>query len=117
MDDNDLGKELIDLVFAPGGILARSYSSYEDRPAQKDMAQQIVDAYLGKQIAVVEGGTGTGKSLAYLTAAVLWAARNKERTVISTHTIALQHQLIEKDLPMLLQSLDLDIQAVVVKGM
>lgn len=105
------------MVFAPEGILARSYSSYEERPAQKAMAQQIFDAYVGKQIALVEGGTGTGKSLAYLTAAVLWAARCKERTVISTHTIALQHQLIEKDLPLLLKALDLDIEAVVVKGM
>lgn len=115
--DDTLSKELIDFVFAPQGILARSYTSYEERPAQKAMAQQILEAYEKKQIALVEGGTGTGKSLAYLTAAVLWAARNKERTVISTHTIALQHQLIEKDLPLLLKTLDLDIEAVIVKGM
>lgn len=109
--------ELLDLVFGAEGILARSYSSYEERPAQKAMAQQIFDAYDNGRIALVEGGTGTGKSLAYLAGAVLWAARNKERSVISTHTIALQHQLIEKDLPLLLSALDLDIEAIVVKGM
>ncbi len=115
--DNAFGQELIDMVFAPKGILARSYTRYEERSAQKAMAEQIFEAYAGKKIALIEAGTGTGKSLAYLAGAVLWAARSHERTVISTHTIALQHQLIDKDLPLLLDALDLDIQAVVVKGM
>ncbi len=115
--DKDFGEEELDLVFGQEGILARSHASYEERPAQKEMARQIFDSYAHKKIALVEGGTGTGKSLAYLSAAVLWAARNKERTIISTHTIALQHQLIEKDVPLLLKALDLDIEAVVVKGM
>lgn len=115
--DNELENEPLEMVFGCDGILARTYASYEERPMQKAMARQIFDAYERKQIALVEGGTGTGKSLAYLTAAVLWAARNKERTVISTHTIALQHQLIEKDLPLLLKALDLEVDALVVKGM
>ncbi len=115
--DSEFGKDLIDMVFAEGGILARCYASYEERPAQRAMAQQIFDAYSASQIALVEGGTGTGKSLAYLAGAMLWAARSQQRTVISTHTIALQHQLIEKDLPLLLSALDLEVEAVVVKGM
>ena len=70
-----------------------------------------------KNIALVEAGAGIGKSLAYLASAIYWALHNREKTVISTHTISLQEQLITKDLPALISAMDAEISAVLVKGM
>ncbi|MBS0607109.1 MAG: DEAD/DEAH box helicase, partial [Verrucomicrobia bacterium] len=66
------------------------------------MAQGILSAYEEDKIALIEAGTGIGKSLAYLVPAVYWALKHQEKSVISTHTIALQEQLIRKDIPFLL---------------
>ncbi len=63
------------------------------------MAFAVCDAFNKGQLAVVEAGTGTGKSLAYLVPALIWAKNNHERVVVSTRTINLQEQLIRKDLP------------------
>lgn len=95
----------------------KGIKGFEARSCQQEMAGQIVQAYLKSQIALVEAGTGTGKSLAYLIPAILWAIKTKERTVISTHTIALQEQLLLKDIPLLLKVLNVDLKAVIVKGM
>jgi DNA polymerase-3 subunit epsilon/ATP-dependent DNA helicase DinG len=65
---------------------------------------------------LVEAGTGTGKSLAYLVPAALFAVQNQKRVVISTNTINLQEQLIEKDIPDIKAALGLDLEAVVLKG-
>ncbi|HET7248515.1 MAG TPA: helicase C-terminal domain-containing protein [Gemmatimonadales bacterium] len=78
---------------------------FEDRPAQRDMAAYIADAYNDGGIALLEAGTGVGKSFAYLVPALLWAQANEERTVVSTNTINLQEQLVGKDLPLLAQAL------------
>ncbi len=80
------------------------------------MAFAVSEAFNREQLAVIEAGTGTGKSLAYLVPALLWARANRERVVVSTRTINLQEQLIRKDLPFLGRSTDLEFYAVLVKG-
>lgn len=101
----------------PGGPLSLALKGFEARQQQKEMLEGIVDSYNKRKISLVEAGTGTGKSLAYLIPAMLWASRHKERTVISTNTINLQEQLIHKDIPLLKGALNLKLKAVLVKGM
>lgn len=81
------------------------------------MAEKIALAYQSDHIVLIEAGTGTGKSLAYLVPAIQQALANRERTVISTHTIALQEQLLLKDIPSLIALLEADVSVVLVKGM
>jgi ATP-dependent DNA helicase DinG len=88
--DDDLG---------PGGAIARLLSRYEDRAGQRAYARAIARLYNSGGIGLFEAGTGVGKSLGYLVPALRWAARNGERTVVSTNTINLQEQLVGKDLP------------------
>ena len=76
-------------------------AAFEDRPGQRDMAAYIADVYNDGGIALLEAGTGVGKSFAYLVPAIEWARLNGERTVVSTNTINLQEQLVGKDLPIL----------------
>ncbi len=106
----------IERFFAPGGILCGSLEGYEYREEQTRMAFAVAEAFNDERVAVIEAGTGTGKSLAYLLPAALWATRNRERIVISTNTINLQEQLIRKDIPFLQQKGDLAFRAVLVKG-
>jgi len=106
----------IERFYAPDGVLSQALPGYEHRPEQTRMALNLAAAFNDEHVAVVEAGTGTGKSLAYLLPATLWAVRNKERVVVSTNTINLQEQLIQKDIPFLQQHLDLKFRAVLVKG-
>lgn len=110
LDHDDL-----DAVLAPGGALSQRYPGYEDRPGQREMLSAITERFNEGGIEIVEAGTGTGKSLAYLIPAVRWAQENGERTVVSTNTINLQEQLAGKDLP-LVQSLIGDVPWALVKG-
>ena len=87
-------------IFAPGGILSKS-KNFEYRPQQQKMAVAVAHALEGREHLVVEAGTGVGKSLAYLIPSILFAVAARKKAVISTNTINLQEQLIEKDLPML----------------
>ncbi|MFZ5625517.1 MAG: JAB domain-containing protein, partial [Gemmatimonadota bacterium] len=87
------------------GPVATVLGQYEDRPSQRDMAAYIVDSYNDGGVALLEAGTGVGKSFAYLVPALAWARANGERTVVSTNTINLQEQLVGKDLPMLRRAL------------
>lgn len=104
-------------LLSDDGPISAYLKGYEARPQQQEMLRCIVDAYNGEKIALVEAGTGTGKSLAYLIPAILWSRTSGERTVISTNTINLQEQLISKDIPLLCQALNIEIKAVLVKGM
>jgi ATP-dependent DNA helicase DinG len=106
----------IEQFFAPGGVLSRNLEGYEHRDEQTRMAFAVAEAFNRERVAIIEAGTGTGKSLAYLLPAVLWSARNRERIVISTNTINLQEQLIKKDIPFLQQKGGLSFRAVLVKG-
>ncbi len=87
------------------GPLARAFHNYEHRPQQVQMAQAVTDALNQGHHLMVEAGTGVGKSVAYLLPAMLFAARNGQRVVISTNTINLQEQLVAKDIPALLEAL------------
>jgi ATP-dependent DNA helicase DinG len=102
-------------IFSPKGILSRS-PNFEFRPQQQEMAVAVARALEDGEHLAVEAGTGVGKSLAYLAPAILYAIANKKKAVISTHTINLQEQLTEKDLPMLEQILPVKFQFNMLKG-
>jgi len=92
-------------LLAERGPVAKGLGAFEDRPSQRDMAAYIADVYNDGGVAVLEAGTGVGKSFAYLVPALVWARENGERTVVSTNTINLQEQLVGKDLPVLARAL------------
>ncbi|HWD92861.1 MAG TPA: helicase C-terminal domain-containing protein [Verrucomicrobiae bacterium] len=96
---HDLVKQ-VEEIFSENGILSRA-KNFEYRPQQQQMAVAVARALENLEHLAVEAGTGVGKSLAYLVPAILFAVQNKKKAVISTHTINLQEQLTEKDLPML----------------
>ncbi|WP_298271786.1 helicase C-terminal domain-containing protein [Geobacter sp.] len=106
----------IERMFARGGVFAENLPGYEFRDEQLRMAFAVTEAFNDNRVAVIEAGTGTGKSLAYLVPAALWAIRNKERVVVSTNTINLQEQLTRKDIPFLREHGGLNFRAVLVKG-
>ena len=91
-------------IFSPAGILSQA-KCFEYRPQQQEMAVAVARALQDREHLAVEAGTGVGKSLAYLIPAILFAVARKKKAVISTHTINLQEQLTEKDLPMLTEVL------------
>lgn len=99
-----------------GGRIAESMDGYEERPEQLDMLRAVGESFNMDGIAVIEAGTGTGKSLAYLLPAIAWALKNGEKVVISTGTINLQEQLLEKDIPLLLKASGLKFEASLLKG-
>lgn len=104
-------------ILAPGGAVARRLGErYEFRPQQLDMALGIEAAFREGHHLLVEAGTGVGKSFAYLLPAIDYALRQKKRVVVSTHTISLQEQLIEKDIPLLRAVYPDEFSAVLVKG-
>lgn len=141
-----------DDLLGPDGRLAARLTGWESRPQQLEMARLVAEAIRERRHAIVEAGTGTGKSLAYLVPAVLAAtadqvepvaagraseaaegeaadpdwddetaaasqpAARPRRVVISTHTIALQEQLIDKDIPLVAAVMPREFSAVLVKG-
>jgi len=92
--------EQVEEIFSPTGVFSKS-KNFEYRPQQQQMAVAVAHALQRGDHLAVEAGTGVGKSLAYLVPAILFAVANKKKAVVCTHTINLQEQLIEKDLPML----------------
>jgi len=111
-----LNFEELSAHFLSGGSFAKYLYQYEYRKPQVEMLKSVVTAFNEDKIAIIEAGTGTGKSLAYLVPAVFWSIKNKERVVVSTHTINLQEQLIEKDIPVLKKCCGVDFKSVLVKG-
>lgn len=118
-------------ILGPQGRIAARLRQYEDRPQQLEMAAAVAQAIAAKEHLIVEAGTGTGKSFAYLVPAILAATesqqeqpeiaedderRQRTRVVISTHTISLQEQLISRDIPFLNSVIPLEFSAVLVKG-
>jgi len=101
----------IDQVLGAGGLLSEEGGHYEERPQQLQMARAVADAFVANKPAVIEAGTGTGKTLAYLVPALL----SGRKVVVSTATKALQEQLVDKDLPRL-QHLGLDFSFALMKG-
>jgi ATP-dependent DNA helicase DinG len=129
-------------LLAPGGRLSARLAGWEARPQQLEMAALVARAIAERRHAIVEAGTGVGKSLAYLVPAILAATadqdeaggrtspssdwddddpppvgrRRPRRVVISTHTIALQEQLMTKDIPLVAAVMPREFSAVLVKG-
>ena len=107
----------LDSILGPDGAIARRLGErYEHRPQQLEMAAAVERAFTEGHHLLVEAGTGVGKSFAYLLPAIDFAVRNKKRVVISTHTISLQEQLIDKDIPLLRSVYPNEFSAVLVKG-
>src|SRR6185503_4968498 len=96
-----VGRDEMERDLGEDGPIAKAHPRYEDRPSQRAMAARIAQLYTNGGIGLLEAGTGVGKSLGYLVPALRWAARNRERTIVSTNTINLQEQLVGKDLPFL----------------
>jgi len=96
---SDLVRQVAE-IFSPNGILSKS-PNFEFRPQQQAMAVAVARALEDRAHLAVEAGTGVGKSLAYLVPAILYALAHQKKAVVSTHTINLQEQLTQKDLPML----------------
>src|SRR5256885_13787354 len=92
----------LESILGPEGAIARRLGEkYEHRPQQLEMAAAVEQAFTDGYHLLVEAGTGVGKSFAYLLPAIDFAVKHKKRIVISTHTISLQEQLIDKDIPLL----------------
>ncbi|MGB7338095.1 MAG: helicase C-terminal domain-containing protein [Phototrophicaceae bacterium] len=106
----------IDAILGEDGTLSKQLLHYEHRQEQVMMAQSIAHTFNEGEHLMVEAGTGTGKSLAYLIPAVLWAAKNNQRIVVSTNTINLQDQLINNDIPLLQDLMEQPFKAAVMKG-
>jgi ATP-dependent DNA helicase DinG len=111
-----LDVEELEGLLGPGGPLAGVHEGYEDRPGQREMLRAVARRFNEGGVTVVEAGTGTGKSLAYLLPAARWARENRERTVVSTNTINLQEQLAGKDLPLVEKILGEEVRWALVKG-
>lgn len=99
-----------------GGIFSHYFPNYEYRPQQIEMLREVTRALSENRHLFVEAGTGTGKSMAYLLPSALWALKNGHRVVISTNTINLQDQLINKDIPDLKAAMGINLSASVMKG-
>jgi ATP-dependent DNA helicase DinG len=99
-----------------GGPFSQYFESFEQRPEQVAMLRAVTDSLSYGSHLMVEAGTGVGKSFAYLVPAALFAKQNNTRVVVSTNTINLQDQLIQRDLPNLSQALNLDFRFAVLKG-
>ncbi|MCA9157063.1 MAG: helicase [Planctomycetales bacterium] len=133
-------------ILGTGGLIARRLKHYEERPQQLAMAQAVAEAMANERHLIAEAGTGVGKSFAYLVPAILYATadqvesadgaavgesvggkspdskkadseqKHSRRVLVSTHTISLQEQLIEKDLPLLNAVIPREFTSVLVKG-
>lgn len=103
-------------VFGPEGLIAKTHPEYEHRPGQIDMATAVLRAFEQKRHLIVEAGTGTGKTLAYLVPAIAAAVGSGARVVISTGTKNLQEQLMDKDIPFLQETLPARFRAALMKG-
>lgn len=111
MQDNHIEK-----VFGIDGLISKSHENYEYRAGQIKMAEAIASAFEDKKHLIVEAGTGTGKTLAYLIPAIAAALHGKKRIIISTGTKNLQEQLMEKDIPFLQKILPKKFTAAYMKG-
>jgi ATP-dependent DNA helicase DinG len=101
--------------FSENGPLSKA-TNFEFRPEQQEMAVAVARALEEDRHLVVEAGTGVGKSLAYLAPAILYALEQKKKAIVSTHTINLQEQLLNKDIPILKKILPVEFEAALVKG-
>jgi ATP-dependent DNA helicase DinG len=103
-------------IFGPEGLISKAHPEYEHRPGQIQMAEAVMRAFDEKRHLIVEAGTGTGKTLAYLVPAIAAACGSGARVIVSTGTKNLQEQLMEKDIPFLQKTLPKKFRAACMKG-
>lgn len=106
----------IDAILGEHGTLSQQIENYEHRPQQIEMAYAVTNALNKGEHIMIEAGTGTGKSLAYLVPSVLWSTLNSQRVVIATNTINLQDQLLKHDIPLVINAVDKSFRTSVMKG-
>jgi ATP-dependent DNA helicase DinG len=106
----------VEEIFGSGGLIAKHHKEYENRLGQIKMAEAVLRAFEEKKHLIVEAGTGTGKTLAYLVPAIAAALANNKRVIISTGTKNLQEQLMEKDIPFLQKVMPKKFTAAYMKG-
>ena len=111
-----LDPEEVAALLEYGGPFSKYFETYEQRPEQVEMLKAVTNALSNGNHLLVEAGTGVGKSFAYLVPGALFAIQNNTRVIVSTNTINLQDQLIQKDIPDLRAALNLDLRAAVLKG-
>ncbi len=111
-----ISEDEVALYLDETGPLAALSDRYESRPTQIDLARSVAKAFNSGAIGAFEAGTGVGKSFAYLLPAMLWSLDNKDRVVVSTGTINLQQQLMDKDIPMAQRIIGREVKAVLLKG-
>ena len=102
--------------FSTGGTLEKALPGYESRPGQLRMAKLIAEALSSSQHVVLEAGTGIGKSLAYLIPCIYSAKKTGQKVVVATHTIPLQEQLLNKDVPIVTEVMPFSFNVSVLKG-
>ena len=105
-----------EIFFHSGGMMSKYLPNFQYRPQQIAMLRTITEAFLHSKHAIIEAGTGTGKSFAYLLPSLLWAVETKSKVIISTNTIALQEQLYNIDVPFLRKALQYNFTAALSKG-
>ncbi|UCH59299.1 MAG: DEAD/DEAH box helicase family protein [Anaerolineales bacterium] len=115
-ESTPLDTDEVGAILEHGGVFSKHFPNFEYRPQQVAMLRAVAEALSYSKHLMVEAGTGTGKSMAYLIPAALWALQNNTRVVVSTNTINLQDQLINKDIPDLREALGLDLRAIILKG-
>src|SRR3954469_17904309 len=106
----------MDEIFGSQGLISRAHPEYEYRTGQVAMAEAVMRAFEKKRHLIVEAGTGTGKTLAYLVPAIAAALGSHGRVIISTGTKNLQEQLMQKDIPFLQKVLPAKFTAAYMKG-
>ncbi|HLF89634.1 MAG TPA: helicase C-terminal domain-containing protein [Anaerolineales bacterium] len=111
-----LDPDAVAAILEYGGEFSRHFPQFEHRAEQVEMLRTVVWALSEGRHLMVEAGTGTGKSVAYLVPASLWALQNNTRVVVSTNTINLQDQLVSKDIPDIIEAMDVPLRAAVLKG-
>ncbi len=111
-----LNIDALSALLEPDGKIEKAMPGFEHRPQQVAMLRAVTEAFNEPYHLMVEAGTGTGKSMAYLIPAIEWAVTNNSRVVISTNTINLQDQILTKDLPALKKALHLNLKATALKG-
>jgi ATP-dependent DNA helicase DinG len=116
MQQESLDPDEVASALELGGIFSHHFPNYEYRPQQIEMLREVTRALSENRHLLVEAGTGTGKSMAYLIPAALWSVKNGQRVVISTNTINLQDQLINKDIPDLRSAMGINLSTAVMKG-
>lgn len=106
----------LDIIYEENGLLEEHIEGYEQRSGQREMSENIYDSFQAEKHALIEAGTGTGKSLAYLIPSIYEAVSTNRRIVISTHTIQLQSQLLEEEIPLVEKVIPFAFRVALLKG-